>query len=36
MQQDLLIIFAAVWLGMALGSFMLFHRGKDVAKKRKL
>lgn len=36
MQQDLLIIFATVWLGLAAGSFMLFQRGSDVARKRKL
>ncbi|PSW21911.1 hypothetical protein C9I98_01195 [Photobacterium sanctipauli] len=36
MQQDLLIIFVAVWLGLSVGSFMLFQRGSDVERKRKL
>ncbi|GAL02588.1 hypothetical protein JCM19237_5481 [Photobacterium aphoticum] len=36
MQQDLFIIFAIVWVGMAIGSYMLFQRGKDVERKRKL
>lgn len=36
MQQNLMIIFAAIWLAMAAGSYMLFQRGRDVARKRRL
>lgn len=36
MQQELLISFALVWLGLSAGSIMLFQRGSDVERKRKL
>lgn len=36
MQENLLIGFVVIWLGLTVGSIMLFQRGKDVVKKRKL
>lgn len=35
-QQELLVTFALVWLGLSVGSFMLFQRGEDAARKRRL
>ncbi|KLV06936.1 membrane protein [Photobacterium aquae] len=36
MQQDALIMLGAAWLLMTVVSYMLFHRGTDADKKRKL
>lgn len=36
MQQDLAIVFVVIWLGLTVGSVMLFQRGSDVKRKRKL
>ncbi|MCW8328564.1 hypothetical protein MD588_07060 [Photobacterium sp. SDRW27] len=36
LQQDILITFAIVWLALSAGSIMLFQRGSDVERKRKL
>ncbi|OAN13049.1 hypothetical protein A3K86_15400 [Photobacterium jeanii] len=36
MQQNLLIILAVIWLGLSVGSMMLFQRGKDAERKRQL
>jgi hypothetical protein len=35
-QQELLLTFAIVWLGLSVGSYMLFQRGSDVERKRRL
>ncbi|UTV29754.1 hypothetical protein [Photobacterium atrarenae] len=35
-QQELLVTFALIWLGLSVGSFMLFQRGEDAARKRRL
>lgn len=36
MQENLLIGFVVIWLGLTVGSVMLFQCGNDVAKKRRL
>ncbi len=36
MQENLLIGFIVIWVALVLGSVMLFQRGKDVVRKRKL
>ncbi|WP_245905468.1 hypothetical protein [Photobacterium lipolyticum] len=36
LQQDLLIVLMVIWLGISAGSVMLFQRGSDVQRKRKL
>lgn len=36
MQENLLIGFIVIWVALVVGSVMIFQRGKDVAKKRKL
>lgn len=36
MQQELLIILVVIWLGLSVGSMLLFQRGKDAERKRKL
>ncbi|UXI04403.1 hypothetical protein [Photobacterium sp. TY1-4] len=35
-QQELIVTFALIWLGLSAGSFMLFQRGDDAVRKRRL